>query len=93
MAKAEKTSAKNFVTVALAEDVELARDYVQMLRDNEIPARFHVNEDLLQGSRVAILVPDEMIEQAQIFIQARCSGPDFYDYAFDNIHNSEDAED
>lgn len=36
MEKAEKTAAKNFVTVALAEDVELARDYVRMLRDNEI---------------------------------------------------------
>jgi hypothetical protein len=92
MAKAERMSAKNFVTVALAEDVELARDYVQMLRNNEIPARFRVNEDLIEGSRVAILVPDDLIEQAQIFIQARCSGPDFYDYAFDKI-NSDDEDD
>ena len=55
----------------------------EMLRNNEIPARFHVNDDLIQGSRVAILVPEEMVEQAQILIQARCSGPDFYDYTFD----------
>lgn len=53
---------------------------------------FHVNDDLIQGSRVAILVPDDMVEQAQIFIQARCSGPDFYDYAFDSV-NINDTDD
>lgn len=85
----ERKTSQNFVAVALAEDVELARDYVQMLHDNEIPARFQVNEDIIQGSRVAILVLDDFVEQAQILIQARCSGPDFYDYAFDRIINDE----
>lgn len=69
MEKAEKAAAKSFVTVALAEDVELARDYARMLRDNEIPARFHVNDDLIQGSRVAILVPDDMVEQCRFLFR------------------------
>ena len=78
----EKTSQKNFTTVALAEDAELARDYVQMLNESEIPARFLVNDDLVQGSSVLIQVPEEMIERAQAIIRARCSGPDFYDYIY-----------
>jgi hypothetical protein len=80
----EKTSQKNYTTIALAEDVDLARDYVEMLRSNEIPAKFHANNDIVQGSRVAIMVPDDMVEQAQSLIQARCSGPDFYDYIYDD---------
>jgi hypothetical protein len=92
---AERTAKKNYTAVALAEDVDLARDYVEMLRNNEIPARFVVNNELVQGSRVGILVPEELIEQAQCLIQARCSGPDFYDYIYgddlaDKIDETED---
>jgi hypothetical protein len=80
----EKMPQKNYTTVALAEDAELARDYVEMLSGNEIPARLLVNGDLVQGSRVLIQVPEDLIEQAQSLIRAKCSGPDFYDYVFDD---------
>jgi hypothetical protein len=76
---------KNYVAVALAEEVELARDYVEMLRNNEIPSRFFVGDD---GGHVTIVVAEEFLSQARSLIQARNSGSDFYE----DIYNNEVAD-
>jgi serine phosphatase RsbU (regulator of sigma subunit) len=89
-----KLPQRHYTTIALAEDVELARDYVEMLRNNEIPARFHINNELIDGSRAVIVVPEEFIERAQCLLQARSMGPDFYDYIYgdDLTDNNDETE-
>jgi hypothetical protein len=78
----EQTTQKNCVAIAIAEDAELAREYVKMLRDNEIPARFSANDEVVESRRVTILVPEEFVEQAQCLIQARNSSEDFCEYIY-----------
>ena len=73
---------KNYVTIAVTNEVELARDYVEMLRNCEIPASFIVNEQIVQGAGVAILVKEEFAAQAKSLIEARNSGGDFYEYIY-----------
>ena len=72
----------NYVAVALAEEVELARDYVEMLRNNGILARFVVNNEVVDGGHVTILAAEECVAQAQSLIQARSSNVDFGEYIY-----------
>jgi hypothetical protein len=87
---AEKTSHKSYVAVAISEEIELARDYVEMLRNNQIPSRFVVGNEPSRGSQVAIVVPEEFISQAQSLIQARNSGADFYETIYDDLDSRDD---
>ena len=81
MKKSEvKIAQSNYVAVALAEEVELARDYVAMLRNNDILARFVVSNEVVDGGHVTIMVAEEFVSQAQSMIQARSSGDDFCEY-------------
>ena len=83
MKKSEvKIAQSNYVAVALAEEVELARDYVEMLRNNGIPARFVVSNDVVDGGNVAIMAAEECVAQAQSLIQARSSSVDFCEYIY-----------
>ena len=83
MKKSEvKDAQSNYVAVALAEEVELARDYVEMLRNNDIPARFVVNNEVVDGGHVTIMTAEEFVPQAQSLIQARSSGADFCEYIY-----------
>ena len=78
----EAAEPKNYVAVALAEEVELARDYVEMLRNNDIPARFVVSNDVVDGGHVVIMAAEEFVPQAQSLIQARNAGADFCEYIY-----------
>jgi hypothetical protein len=75
---------KNYIAVALAEEVELARDYVEMLRNNEIPSRFIVSNEVVDRGLVTIVVAEEFLDQAQSLIQARNSVADFYEDIYGN---------
>jgi hypothetical protein len=75
-----------YVAVALAEEVELARDYVEMLRNNEVPSRFIVSNEVVDGGHVTIVVAEEFLAQAQSLIQARNSASDFYEDIYNNEH-------
>jgi hypothetical protein len=77
-----KIDQSNYVAVALAEEVELARDYVEMLRNNDIMARFVVNNEVVDGGHVTIMVAEECVMQAQLLIEIRSSGDDFCEYVY-----------
>jgi hypothetical protein len=78
MRKSEvKNAQSNYVAVALAEELELARDYVEMLRNNGIPARFMMSNEVVDGGLVTIMVAGEYVAQAQSLIQARSTDDDF----------------
>lgn len=83
MKKSEgKIAPSGYVAVALAEEVELARDYVEMLRNNDISAHFMVSKEVADGGQVVIMVAEEYVSQAQALIQARSSGADFCEYIY-----------
>jgi hypothetical protein len=77
------TTLKEMVTIAFAEDIDLAKQYKQLLLDNEIPAAIQScssNESEYKG--IPVMVPEDYIDEAHMLIEAQNSMGDFYNEAF-----------
>lgn len=80
-----KTAAvKDFVTVAFAEDMELAKQYKDMLGEHEIPVAIKRQPEMAQNgfSDIAILVPESLLDEAHTLISEESSYDDFFDMIF-----------
>jgi len=77
---------KEFVTVAFAEDMELAKQYQELLRNNEISARIKRQPEMAQSgfSDIAITVPEDSLDEAHALISEKSSYDDFFDVVFDD---------
>jgi len=79
----QKTSIGEFVTVAFAEDMDLARQYKKMLEENGIPAV--VRQPDSEGAAspgIAVLVPEEVLDEAHSLIASQAPFEDFFDVFF-----------
>jgi hypothetical protein len=78
------TRVNEYVVVALVDDMEQAREYETLLRLNDIPA---VIKEQLDGGAdnkaVAILVPEDCLDEAHVVIEAQDAYDDLCDYAMD----------
>jgi hypothetical protein len=84
------TALKSLVTVAFAEDVDLATQYKELLNDNDIPAAIKTRPEpdaSYQG--IAVMVPEDYLDEAHVLIEDQNSIGDFYDLAF----NEDDYDD
>lgn len=89
------STVQELVTVAFAEDLELAQEYKQMLADNEIPAVIRRQPEMAQNgfSDIAILVPEDCLDDAHMLISEQAAYDDFFDMAFgDSAQDSPEAE-
>ena len=86
-----QTSLKEFITVAFAEDMDLAKQYKQMLCDEDIPVAIKESCDTATHfSGVAVMVPEDYLDEAHLLIESH-SSYDFYESAFsDNYDEFED---
>lgn len=75
---------KNLVTVAFAEDMELAEQYKRQLLENSIPAAIEALSDQkkMPMAEVAVMVPEEFLEQAYTFLSRQAACDDFFDMVF-----------
>ena len=81
---------KEFVTVAFAEDMELAKDYKKLLNDDNIPVAIKDQPDSSSGYHgIAVLVPEEYLDEAHVLIESQGVYTDFYDMVFAD-NDSED---
>ncbi len=79
----QQNSLKEFVTVAFAEDMELAKQYKQLLNDGEIPAAIKPQPDAGTGfPGIAVMVPEDQIDEAHVLIESQGAYNDFYDMVF-----------
>jgi hypothetical protein len=78
------TVVKDYVTVAFAEDLGLAREYEKLLADHDIPAVVKNQSRSQEGeySGVAVVVPEEYLDEAYALISKEASYDDFFDAAF-----------
>ena len=78
-----KASMQEYVTVAFAEDLELARQHKKMLEDNGIPAVVK-QPDPAAGSTpgIAVMVTEEDLDQAHSLIASQASFEEFFDGFF-----------
>lgn len=88
MQRKGKTSGKtvvDFVTVAFAEDMELACQYQELLEGNEISTKIRRQPNMAESgfSDIAIMVPEESLDEAHALISERVNYDDFFDMAFE----------
>ena len=75
-----KTCVANYVTIALAEDWEHARDYQKLLLNYEIPALAAPKDTQPDLPGVPVMVPEEFAEQARAIVEFHNSPDDFYSF-------------
>ncbi len=72
-----------YVAVAILDDMAQARDYQQLLEESDIPV-YLLEEDGHDGpSSIAVMVPEESIDEAQVVIESQDAYDDFYELALD----------
>jgi hypothetical protein len=90
MAKQKKKSRQSstllheFVTVAFAEDMELSKQYKKMLGDNDIPAAINDTKESSHAPGIAVMVPEDYLDEAHVLIESQSSNDSFYDLAFND---------
>ena len=90
--KNQKSQAKlkDFVVVTFAEDLEQAREYETLLKVNDIPAI--VKEQLdqsLGGKSIAVMVPEDCLDEAHVVIESQDAYDDFYDFTLEDENEAE----
>jgi hypothetical protein len=74
-----------FVVVTFAEDMEQARNYETLLRSDNIPAVIkEQHEHSTDGGGVAVMVPEDFLDEAHVVIESQDAYDDFYDSALED---------
>jgi hypothetical protein len=85
--KNKKTASNldELVVIAYADDFEQARDFETLLKNNDIPVLVKQQETEDAGRRsIAVMVPEEYIDEAHVVIESQSAYDDFYDLTVDN---------
>ena len=78
---------EGYVVVVFAEDTGQAMEYKHLLENNDIPTIINENDepvhDDLTANEIAVMVPEEYIDEAHVVIESQQAYDDFYDFAMD----------
>ncbi len=81
---------QGFVVVAFAKDWEQAREYESLLKVNDIPSVVQGQDEHAIGcEELAVMVPEENLDEAHVVIESQNAYDDFYDYSMDEEDESE----
>lgn len=79
-----KVHLQELVVVTFAEDTEQAREYEALLKTNDIPAM--IKEPKNSGDKgIAVMVPEEFLDEAQVIVDSQDVYDDFYDFQDDDL--------
>ncbi len=79
------TKVKDMVVLTLLGDMDQAREYETLLRLNDIPTSLKEQADAHGESKgVAIMVPEESLDEAHVVIESQDAYDDFYDYTLED---------
>jgi hypothetical protein len=87
-----QTNLQDLAIVTYVSDMDQAREYETLLRVNDIPAVIKEKLDPSGDNNVAILVPEDYLDEAHVVIESQDAYDDFYDFA-DDEPESEDEMD
>ncbi len=93
--KGQKSQAKlqGYVVVAFAEDLDQAEEYKTLLEVNDIPAMINEqDEQSVAAKEIAVMVPEDFLDEAHVIIESQHAYDDFYDLALeDEAHGDFDS--
>ena len=85
------TKPQELVAVAFAEDMEQAKNYEVLLKNNDIPAMISRQYQQPTGNKsIAVMVPEEFLDEAHVVIESQDAYDDFYDFALEGEDEDED---
>lgn len=89
-----KSALHEYVTAAIAEDIDLANEYRDLLAKNDIPAVTATQKSYSSAAvGIAVMVPENYLEQAQEIIESRQEFDHFIDDAFNDPDQWQDEPD
>lgn len=86
-----QTKPQEFVVVAFAEDLEQAREYETLLKNNDIPAMIREQqEESMEAGGIVVMVPEDYLDEAHVVIESQNAYDDFYDFALEEDEDNAD---
>ena len=80
-----QTNLQELVIVTFAEDLEQAKEYETLLETNDIPATIREqNEESADTKGIAVMVPEDYLDEAHVIIESQDAYDDFYDFALED---------
>ncbi len=78
--KKTASSLAELVAIAFVDDLEEAKEFESLLKNNDIPAMVKKQEeDNSAGRSIAVMVPEEYADEAQVIIESQSSYDDLYE--------------
>jgi len=75
---------EGYVVVAFAEDMEQATEYKSILEANDISATItEPQPHEISSKEIAVMVPEEYLDEAHVIIESQHAYDDFYDFALE----------
>jgi hypothetical protein len=87
-----QTNLKDLAIVTYVTDMDQAREYETLLRLNDIPAFIKEKLDPSGDNNVAVLVPEDFLDEAHVVIESQDAYDDFYDFSDDEPENDGEME-
>jgi hypothetical protein len=80
-----QTKLQDFVVVTFIDDLEQAREYETLLKANDIPAVISEQNEQSGGTKgIAVMVPEDFLDEAHVVIESQNAYDDFYDFALED---------
>ncbi|MHC4655454.1 MAG: putative signal transducing protein [Planctomycetota bacterium] len=80
-----QTEIQDFVVVAFIDDLEQAKEYEALLKTNDIPAVIDEQNGQPDGTKgIAVMVPEDFLDEAHVVIESQNAYDDFYDFALED---------
>ena len=84
---------KDYAIVTVVEDMEKARDFKDLLEENDIPAMIRKQDGSSGEPCITVLVPEESLDEAHVIIESQDTFDDFYDMGMDEDEEDDEYED
>jgi hypothetical protein len=92
-----QSNVEGYVVVAFAEDFDQAMEYKTLLDSNDVPSivsEQNANDESSdEAQEIAIMVPEEYLDEAHVIIESQQSYDDFCDFAMGDESDSDLDED
>ncbi len=85
-----QTNLSDLIVVTCAEDMEQAKEYEALLVANGIPATIkEQDEESANTKSIAVMVPEDYLDEAHVVIESQAAYDDFYDFALEDEDEDE----
>jgi len=88
-----RSELQGYVVVTFAEDLDLAAEYESLLQANDIPVVVKEQRDHIGNLEIAVMVPEEFLDEAHVIIESQDAYDEFYDFAMDGDEEDDFGED